>query len=80
MTRRTNLFAALLVGLLVGACGGSTSVRGSTNMQPATHSELRSSGVEPLPSLECKAPDHRCGGDDECCSNFCVDQRCTAPQ
>jgi hypothetical protein len=78
MNPRTNVFAAFLAGLLVAACGGSTAARGTANMQ--TDTAARSAEDAPTPSLECKGADHRCGGDDECCSNFCVDQRCTAPR
>jgi hypothetical protein len=76
MNPRTNVFAAFLAGLLVAACGGATGVRGDANMQPDT---VARSAQETPPMLECKGADHRCGGDDECCSNFCVDQRCSAP-
>jgi hypothetical protein len=76
MIPRTNVFATFLAGLLVAACGGSTGVRGDANMQPDTAART----AQDIPSLECKGADHRCGGDDECCSNFCVDQRCAAPR
>ncbi len=80
MSPRTKLFAPLFAGFLVTGCGAS-SLRGVTNMQPDNASDARySSAAEPAPSLECKAASHRCGGDDECCSNLCVEQRCTAPR
>jgi len=78
MIPRTNVFVAFLAGLLVAACGGSTAMGGAANMQ--TDTAVRSGQDAPMPSLECKSADHRCGGDDECCSNLCVDQRCTAPR
>lgn len=74
------MLAPLFAAFLVTGCGGSSAMRGVTNLQPDTPSAAQGgSAAQAAPLLECKTADHRCGSDDECCSNLCIEQRCTTP-